>query len=56
VPEDVERYVAAFHDACSAKDYRYRNFDAAFRNCVRQDWPKYRTGKAPKIAVVGEVI
>lgn len=42
VPEDVDRYVAAFHDACRAKGYRYKDFDAAFRNCVRQDWPKYR--------------
>lgn len=42
VPEDVERYVAAFRDACHAKGYRYKDFDAAFRNCVRQDWPKLR--------------
>lgn len=45
VPEDVTRYVAAFHDACKAKGYRYKDFDAAFRNCVRQDWPKLRVGK-----------
>jgi hypothetical protein len=45
VPEDVDRYVAAFHDACRAKGYRYKDFDAAFRNCVRQDWPKYRNGR-----------
>lgn len=42
VPEDVVRYVAAFHDACHAKGYRYKDFDAAFRNCVRQDWPHLR--------------
>ncbi len=42
VPEDVERYVAAFKDACKAKDYRYLDFDSAFANCVRQDWPKFR--------------
>jgi len=42
VPEDVDRYVAAFHDACASKGYRYKDFDAAFRNCVRQDWPKFR--------------
>lgn len=45
VPEDVDRYVAAFADACHAKDYRYKDFDAAFRNCVRQDWPKLRTNR-----------
>jgi len=42
VPEDVERYVAAFRDACASKGYTYRDHDAAFRNCVRQDWPKLR--------------
>lgn len=46
VPEDVNRYVASFRDACMAKGYEYANFDAAFRNCVRQDWPKFRQGKA----------
>ena len=44
VPEDVERYVAAFRDACKAKGYVYADFDAAFSNCVRQDWPKFRNG------------
>lgn len=42
VPEDVNRYVAAFRDACRAKGYEYADFDAAFANCVRQDWPKFR--------------
>jgi hypothetical protein len=46
VPEDVDRYVAAFRDTCKAKDYRYMDFDAAFTNCVRQDWPKFRNGAA----------
>lgn len=45
VPEDVPRYVAAFRDVCRAKDYRYKDFDAAFSNCVRQDWPKLRAGR-----------
>lgn len=45
VPEDVDRYVAAFHDICKAKGYEYRDFDAAFANAVRQDWPRYRTGR-----------
>lgn len=47
VPEDVERYVAAFHDICKAKGYQYQDFDSAFANSVRQDWPKYRAGKPP---------
>jgi hypothetical protein len=50
VPEDVNRYVAAFRDTCEANGYRYKDFDAAFRNCVRQDWPKLRNGNA---AIVG---
>jgi hypothetical protein len=49
VPEDVDRYVAAFHDICRAKGYRYKDFDAAFRNCVRQDWPKLRNGNAAPV-------
>lgn len=41
---DAERYLQAFLDACKAKGYEYRDFDAAFSNCVRQDWPKFRNG------------
>lgn len=44
---EAERYLAAFSDACNAKGYRYSDFDAAFRNCVRQDWPKFRSGRRP---------
>jgi hypothetical protein len=56
VPEDVERYVAGFRDACKANGYEYANFDAAFANCVRQDWPKLRAngqlrGNAVKVAM-----
>lgn len=50
VPEDVNRYVAAFIDACKAKGYQYSDFDAAFRNCVRQDWPKLRGADGKIIA------
>jgi hypothetical protein len=45
VPEDVIRYVAAFKDVCRAKGYEYKDFDSAFANCVRQDWPKLRVGR-----------
>lgn len=47
----IERYRQSFLDACKAKGYEYRDFDAAFRNCVRQDWPKFRQNggmKPPK--------
>jgi hypothetical protein len=56
VPEDVNRYVAAFHDICKAKGYEYANFDSAFSNCVRQDWPKLRVGRSAKHQPTGEVI
>lgn len=42
----IESYTEAFLDACSAKGYMYADFDAAFRNCVRQDWPKFRMNGA----------
>lgn len=54
VPEDVDRYVAAFHDSCKAKGYRYKDFDAAFSNCVRQDWPKFRDGNV--VAMAGKKV
>jgi hypothetical protein len=47
VPEAVDRYRFAFIDICEAKQYRYRDFDAAFRNCIRQDWPKFRQNVTP---------
>ena len=43
---DAERYLQAFRDACAAKAYKYADFDAAFSNCVRADWPKFRNGAA----------
>ena len=46
VPEDVQRYVAAFRDVCRARAYEYKDFDSAFANCVRQDWPKLRVGRS----------
>jgi hypothetical protein len=50
--DDLSKYVIAFQDACKAKGYKYSDFDAAFRNCVRQDWPKLRAGKQPQGFVV----
>lgn len=51
---DAERYAAAFRDACAAKGYRYADFDAAFSNCVRQDWPKFRSGSPTMPAHISE--
>jgi hypothetical protein len=36
--DDIERYLDVFRDSCAAKGYTYEDFDAAFRNCVRDDW------------------
>lgn len=50
VPEDVERYVGCFRDYCASSGKRYADFDAAFRNVVRQDWPRLRSGKKRMIS------
>lgn len=48
VPEDIQPYVASFVDYCQANGKEYADFEAAFRNCVRQDWPKLRARGAVK--------
>lgn len=50
VTQDVKKYVASFADYCRSSGKKYRDHEAAFRNCVRQDWPKFRAGKAPQRA------
>ena len=47
-PDGIERYTAGFLDLCAANGYTYENFDAAFRNCVRKDWPGLRINGAMK--------
>lgn len=42
----IDRYTIAFLDKCKANGYTYSDFDAAFRNCVREDWPKLRVNGA----------
>ena len=51
--EDVDRYVSGFRDACAANGYTYKDFNAAFRNCVRQDWPKLRGRNGKVVKSVG---
>jgi len=43
---DAGDYIAPFIDACKAKNYLYADFEAAFRNCVRKDWPQLRVAPA----------
>lgn len=38
----LDAHLAYFRDYCVAKDKRYKDFDAAFRNCVRSDWGDVR--------------
>ena len=38
----IESYLSAFLDICASKGHEYADFDAAFRNCVRKDWPGLR--------------
>lgn len=49
-------YVEAFRDSCMAKGYEYKDFAAAFRNCVRQDWPKLRRNGKVTHNVGNEVV
>jgi len=54
----IDRYLEAFTDACRSKGYEYQDFDAAFANCVRQDWPKFRANGTmkPRQKTAGELI
>ena len=44
---ELQKYFDHFVSACRAKDYRYKDFDAAFSNSVRADWPRLREGGKP---------
>jgi hypothetical protein len=35
---DLDRHLASFRTKCEAKDYRYANWDAAFRNAIDSNW------------------
>jgi hypothetical protein len=36
--EDINKHLDHFKDQCQAKGYVYANFDAAFKNAIRNDW------------------
>lgn len=36
----LEAHLEHFRDSCRAKDYRYKDWEAAFKNAVRNDWAK----------------
>ena len=42
---ELQKYFDHFVSSCKAKDYRYKDFDAAFSNSVRADWPRLREGQ-----------
>ena len=35
---NLEAHLESFRDKVAAHDYRYCDWDAAFRNCIRKDW------------------
>ena len=43
----IQQYFDHFVAACKSKDYRYKDFDAAFSNSVRADWPRLRENEKP---------
>ena len=43
----IQAYFDHFVSACKSKDYRYKDFDAAFSNSVRADWPRLRESEKP---------
>ena len=45
---DARPHIAPFIDVCRAKNYRYADFDAAFKKCVREDWAKLRGKPLPR--------
>jgi hypothetical protein len=45
---DARPHIEPFIDVCRAKHYRYADFDAAFKKCVREDWAKLRGKPLPR--------
>ena len=42
---ELERYADWFQDYLANRSKKYKDEHAAFRNCVRSDWPGFRKGK-----------
>jgi hypothetical protein len=42
---DLEAHLEAFKDKAAAKGYRYVDWDAAFKNAIREDWAGLRKAK-----------
>jgi len=45
---DAEIYIEFFNDYLANRGKRYKDLDAAFRNCVRCDWGRLRQQAKPK--------
>ncbi|QFY42976.1 YdaU family protein [Candidatus Methylospira mobilis] len=43
--EPIAAHVDSFVNKCKAKNYRYADWDAAFRNAITDDWARSRTRK-----------
>jgi hypothetical protein len=42
---DLDLHLEHFTTKAQAKDYRYADWDAAFKGAIREDWAKLRTGR-----------
>lgn len=45
----LDQHLEAFLGKCRAKGYTYQDWDAAFMNCIREDWGKVNTAKVVQI-------
>ena len=43
--DQLEKHLANFIDSCKAKGYKYRDWDAAFRNAISKNWAKLAVTK-----------
>lgn len=43
----LDAHLSSFIDSCLAKGYKYKDWDAAFRNAIKGNWAKIPSPKAP---------
>ena len=45
----LDQHLSCFIDACKAKGYKYRDWDAAFRNAVTKNWARLPVSKKTEV-------
>lgn len=45
----LEKHLAHFIDSCKAKGYKYRDWDAAFRNAITGNWAKVEASQPAQV-------